>query len=346
VLPNTRSTGLLACPTLPQSWREIETQATVGASVLGGAARRVIDWLQSYWGAVLALIAFVGGLIGLADYLERKIEKHAPLRDWLVKWLVVPDIHDAYRDWLDRRLDGLQTWMGAPWSGTALLRCLAIAIAYPTVLLLISYGSGGPGTVGVTEFSPSLGGWRQALLGFGLLTVMAMLGLVVAFSERIDRHLLGGIEQRLQRRGIPNPQRRARWLYRTGAASAAASLGLAAALYMGVDIAVAVAFALAGAVAVAGAGAGAVAMLGIGPLDIKSDPISQAVMLFGVILPVANALWDWVSWWVSRGLGKHLLDTIRMTSLSFWRKAWAGLWHAGLDFLLALAFLALLVVCT
>ncbi len=190
----------------------------------------MLDWLQSYWGAVVALVAFLGGLIGIAVYLEGQIEKHAPLRDWIAKWLVVPSYHDAYRDWLGRRLEGLQLWMGGFWSGTAFARCLAIAFAYPAALLLISYGLGGPGTVGTTEFLPTLGGGWQAALGFGLLTWATGLGLMIAFSGRIDRQMLGVIERCLKGRHIATPDRWAKWLYRSGGASAAASLWLAAAL--------------------------------------------------------------------------------------------------------------------
>jgi hypothetical protein len=52
-------------------------------------------------------------------------------------------------------------------------------------------------------------------------------------------------------------------------------------------------------------------------------------------------LGDWLSWWVSRGLGLHLLNIIRRPHVLVLHKIWAGFWHAALDFLLAIAFLVL-----
>ena len=71
-------------------------------------------------------------------------------------------------------------------------------------------------------------------------------------------------------------------------------------------------------------------------------PANQILILFWVLLPVANALWDWASWWVSRWLGQQLLDTIRRRDLGVLHKIWTGLWHATADFAFALMFLIML----
>ncbi len=154
----------------------------------------MLDWLQSYWGAVVAIVAFLIALKTLVEYCQKELEKHAPLRDWVGRWLVVPSYHDAYRDWLGRQLDRLRARMGGLWSGTALAWCLAIAFAYPAALLLLSYGLGGPGTVGNTEFLPRLGGWRQPAIGF----------------RAADRHGRGRPHRSLQRAHRSSSSRRDR----------------------------------------------------------------------------------------------------------------------------------------
>ena len=159
----------------------------------------------------------------------------------VARWLVVPSYHDAYRDWLGRQLDRLDLWMGGLWSWTALARCLAIAFIYPIAFLLLTYGLGGPGTVGRSEILPSIGGWHQPTLGFGLLLVIVVLGLVLASSERIDRYLLAVIDDQLARRGVVDSAPRAQWFYRLGGASAAISLGIAIAFYAGPSLTVSVA---------------------------------------------------------------------------------------------------------
>jgi hypothetical protein len=136
----------------------------------------VLDWLQSYWGAVVPVVAILGGLRGLAEKLEQKIERHEPLRAWIARALVIPSWHDRYIEWLGRQLDRLQAGMGGLWSARAFSRCFAIALAYPAALMLASYGFGGPGGVGTTVFLPAYDDWRQPTLGFGLLIAMAGLG--------------------------------------------------------------------------------------------------------------------------------------------------------------------------
>jgi hypothetical protein len=73
-----------------------------------------------------------------------------------------------------------------------------------------------------------------------------------------------------------------------------------------------------------------------------NDPGDAAFFLFWVALPVANAVWDYASWWISRGLGADLVTQIRSGSRSIGRKAWTGLWHSALDLGAALVLLAAL----
>jgi hypothetical protein len=123
----------------------------------------------------------------------------------------------------------------------------------------------------------------------------------------------------------------------------------------------------AGAIAVIGAGAGAVAVAsatrlgrrdrrgtyagGIGVLlglalivgVGAGEAANQIVILlitFLLALPVANGLWDWLSWWASRWLGRHLLARGGAGG-----RAWTIAWHALADLGLALVLLASLAFC-
>jgi hypothetical protein len=73
-----------------------------------------------------------------------------------------------------------------------------------------------------------------------------------------------------------------------------------------------------------------------------NDPGDAAFFLFWVALPVANAVWDYASWWISRGLGADLVTQIRSGSRSIGRKVWTALWHSALDLGAALVLLAAL----
>ncbi|MEZ5936082.1 MAG: hypothetical protein R3F54_30105 [Alphaproteobacteria bacterium] len=56
---------------------------------------------------------------------------------------------------------------------------------------------------------------------------------------------------------------------------------------------------------------------------------------FVVILPLVNGFWDWLSWIVSRELGRHLLG-----QLDDRHRFWTLLWHTAADLLAALILLA------
>jgi hypothetical protein len=109
------------------------------------------------------------------------------------------------------------------------------------------------------------------------------------------------------------------------ALAAAAAAAAAAAIAVGVAGAVAGAWAVAVAVGVAmlvaRAGAGGAAEPGalyailIGGMVLvfggrTASNASVPLLLFFVILPIANALLDWPSWWVSRRLGQDLLTIV------------------------------------
>jgi hypothetical protein len=341
------------------------------------AAGRVLDWLQSYWGAVVALIAILGSLWGLAEKLEKKLEHHQPLREWVADGLVMPSWHDSYRNWLGRQLDHLQSWMGGPCSGRAFVQCLAMSLLYPMLLMVVGYGFGGPGAVGQTEFLPPFQDWRQALMGFGLVIVIGGVSLSIIFSNRIDNSMRTALAVQLARRRLVNADSAADRFYRIGGAIAAASLWYTSVIYTDPSQIEAVIFALLAVVAllingtythaaevlalgiaiailIAVARTGAVSIsIGIGAAvtiaDIFTAPLWLTFAVFFLILPLWNALLDWPSWAMSRWLGHDLHDLMqgerrRLGTLlqRIFRRAWqpaAFVLHIALDLAAAMVLL-------
>jgi hypothetical protein len=63
------------------------------------------------------------------------------------------------------------------------------------------------------------------------------------------------------------------------------------------------------------------------------------LLVFFFILPVINGFWDWLSWWVTRLLGRHLLVTLA-PARALGGRAVTILGHGLLDFVLSAALLA------
>lgn len=61
-------------------------------------------------------------------------------------------------------------------------------------------------------------------------------------------------------------------------------------------------------------------------------------LLFFLILPLVNSLFDWLSWWATRALGRRLLDVLE-PARSFWWRLLAVLGHGFLDLGAAVALL-------
>jgi hypothetical protein len=63
------------------------------------------------------------------------------------------------------------------------------------------------------------------------------------------------------------------------------------------------------------------------------------MIIFVLVLPIINGLWDWLSWWITRWLGRHLLSTLgEARDLQLRAATIAG--HGVLDLILAVALLA------
>ncbi|MFM8333663.1 MAG: hypothetical protein ACKN9T_18445 [Candidatus Methylumidiphilus sp.] len=61
-------------------------------------------------------------------------------------------------------------------------------------------------------------------------------------------------------------------------------------------------------------------------------------LLFFLILPVANGLFDWLSWWATRVLGRRLLRLLA-TETSGWQRGWAIAVHGLADLAIAVGLL-------
>jgi len=79
----------------------------------------------------------------------------------------------------------------------------------------------------------------------------------------------------------------------------------------------------------------AIVSAGVGGNGNKSIVI--LIITFFLLLPLANGFWDWLSWRISRWLGRDLLARFDQGG-----QAWTITWHALADFVFALLFLATL----
>jgi hypothetical protein len=68
------------------------------------------------------------------------------------------------------------------------------------------------------------------------------------------------------------------------------------------------------------------------------DELAVALIVFFLVLPFINGLWDWLSWRVTRGLGRHLLASFGAESLK--QRALTVIGHGALDLILSVALLA------
>jgi hypothetical protein len=295
--------------------------------------------LFSFGSFIYARFRHFKELLADAEYRRAKAEA---LRE--------PGFWRLYLRGLDESLKWLQRHFGHPLSPQALGVCLTVGLLYGVVFLLIAWGLGAPATLQTTVLLPDVAQPGRALWALaGLAWLTAILWLVIR-REEVDRAVLGWLGRRL---GAAYDSWRARLTLRLLVAVIVAALlvgiswlvlgQLGRSATEGVVILFFVNLALAGVLIVAGIDAGAVAMLiGIGAFsgDVSSAA-ALGLLLFYLVLPTVNALWDWLSWWVSRRLG-HGLHALLAAGRNTAVTALLALGLVALDLVAALTFLALL----
>lgn len=230
-----------------------------------------------------------------------------------------------YRSALGTFIARADAWFGPPWRWRAFDRSLLIAFVYPIVLLVLAWVVGMPGTLGTIELLPDQPVEQRMMAAFGLIVVSA--GLSTYFKRNVPRRFAHWVKSK---RFLSATKERSHWLrefadflavifagsigFASAFAGAFASVGAFAGSFA-VAVAFAGAFAVAIAVAIAGAGAcagsvavafagavaGAVTIAGaLAGAAAGTFSGAVAVVVFLVLLPLANAALDTLSWGFTR----------------------------------------------
>jgi hypothetical protein len=212
-------------------------------------------------------------------------------------------VFTRYRTAIKRFRAWLAEWFGAAWSVQAFERCVAIAFVFPVALFLLAsvlYGYKN-GRVGIGEL---------LLFLFGVVVVSAvtraLFRLVYWFAQRNWRKIggdpeLADIIARILLGAFAVVFAFAiAFAVASSVAGAFSDIGTVAFAILG---GFAFAFAFAVAFAIAGVWAFAIALLLVtGVALTMAKQFAFFLLLFFVILPVLNAVMDWVSWAVTRYL--------------------------------------------
>ena len=317
--------------------------------------------------------AFIAYLRAAFSYYERQLEKDAGYRKAKAEDLLDPKYARIYRNLLSAGLDRLNRFFGGVHSHHALDICITLSLSYSLGLFFLGWVVGGPGGIGGTPFIPGEWPWWARLLLTAALAVY--LGFLFWFFGRPFRRLIaigertgGGPARRLI--GVPLGVLAGTGALALAVAGAGAGAGAVAVAVAGAGagagagaLAGVLAVAVAAAAVVVGAGVGvgvgvvtggAIAVValaiiaGVGALagaDVKAlaNPIFVTYVLFLLLLPTLNGVWDWASWGISRSLGAHLLATLKKEIPELRKALWAVL-HAAIDLVAAIGLLAALLI--
>ena len=306
--------------------------------------------------------AFIAYLWPAFFYYERQLEKDAGYRKAKAEDLRDPNYARIYRNLLSAGLDHLNRFFGGVYSRRALGICVTLSLFYSLGLFFLGWAVGGPGSIGATPFiAGEWPWWARLLLTAALAAYIGLIywffrrrfGRLIAIAERTGRGpakqligvplgllagvLAGAVAVTLARAGAG-----AVAVAVAGAGLVAGAAAIAGAGAVAVVVAVAVAVALVGAVTVVVTEAAVVALVGA---DVKTFANTFAVtwLLFLLLLPALNGVWDWASWWISRSLGAHLLATLKK-EIPELRKALLAVLHTALDLVAAIGLLAALTI--
>jgi len=272
----------------------------------GAGADTFIAWQG--WGmtgaAVALLILLIWILVWLLPFPSRSVEERladpesrAHLRDRLGGVGPFGRYRLAIRD-LNNWLDG---WFGPSTSGQALERCIAIAFVYPAVLFVATLIVAGAARgqialyeIGIFAVVTALAGYL-AQRGFRLLyragtNFWRFIGGDSDLIRLIARVVLGALAVII-----------AFAIAFVIASTVAGAFAEAGTIVLAIIAAFALAFALAGVLAVAGTAAamGVLLALTVAALAFAGE-FAFLLLLFFVLLPMFNALLDWLSWIITR----------------------------------------------
>ncbi|MBC8050211.1 MAG: hypothetical protein H7X92_08710 [Chitinophagales bacterium] len=306
------------------------------------AAVKLIAWPG--WGVVgptTALTALLAAILALllpfpSRPLATQLGNHEDRLDLRARLgLAAP--FKSYRVAIRRFNAWCETWFGPALSAQAFERCLAIAFIYPVSIFLLSLAVNGVQSGALTNME------------FAVFLASALVGGVLAYfllklSIRLAQRVFGRIG------GDPDIAEQTAKLALSGVAVVTA-FGIAfifatvissefygaGSVALAVLVSFALAFALAVTFAFAGAGYFAIAVGVIAGLVFAiASEFAFVLLLFFVMIPLANAAIDWLSWASAR----YLSQVVRISE-----HGWAGI-ATGVGLTIAAAVAALvLAVC-
>ena len=293
------------------------------------------------------LFAGLSLYFGAVYFLHGILAKNPASRQRALNRLHTPLFGRLYRNTLRNGLAWLAKLFGGrrPNSLAALRVCFALSLLYGVTLFLLSWTSGGSGTIGTTPILPAnTSVWQR--IAIALLT--AIPACYIFFVLRNLRAIAEEIRKSMIKPLLPLG-------WSNGATAKITANILVVILVIGgtagtVDIVNSVGgittVALAGAIAVAavlleGKASAVVGGIAGSALFVSGtiDPFTSGVitaLLFWLLLPALNALLDWFSWWISRSLGHRILLTKNL-----WLTIPA---HALINLVAAVALLAVLTI--
>src|SRR5690242_223730 len=130
--------------------------------------------------SVPTLVTLIGIFIALEARIIGKLEKVPKYRTLVADALSRNVWLEIYVYRLDQALRWLNHWMGPIDTCSGLLRnlnvCLAVSAGYAALSFILGWMLGGPGSVGETQFLPTLQGIAQCGWGIALLTLAGIVG--------------------------------------------------------------------------------------------------------------------------------------------------------------------------
>lgn len=287
-------------------------------------------WMGPIGGAVTLEGAIAGGLLWmLSDPASRK---------HLADWLTEGSWWERYRNGVREGLARLQQFFGSPWSWRAFDRCLLLAVFYPITFILVGWAFGGSGNLrGVSWEPPEAGTLPQ----WGVVTIILSCTAticVIFYSSGSSAKWVHSIGVRIlpaagaQKVGVW-PERLKRLVtFALRFAVATAATGASLVVFellkaVNGNSAAAGTGGLAVISGVMGAGGLFIAVNGTAKIQVAAGVSVIAIsgvmtvlsfenfeifeifepISFWLVLPVVNAVMDWLSWAVSRELAQHLV---------------------------------------